>query len=131
MIGRLHHVVIDCPQPAELAGFYSELTGLPVTYASSDWMVIAENDTTSGIAFQLAPDHQPPEWGNPARPQQFHLDVMVDDLAIGEPQVLTLGARRLPGKLITSRVYADPSGHPFCLIPRPGWAAPIHVTLGG
>jgi hypothetical protein len=22
-------------------------------------------------------------------------------------------------------VYADPAGHPFCLIRRPGWAPPI------
>ena len=58
MIGRLHHVVIDCPDPAALAVFYSELLGLPVTYRSDDWVVIAENDTTSGIAFQLALDYQ-------------------------------------------------------------------------
>ncbi|HMG31891.1 MAG TPA: VOC family protein, partial [Jiangellaceae bacterium] len=60
MIGRLHHVVIDCPDPAALAAFYSELVGLPVTFRSDGWVVIAEDDTSSGIAFQLAPDHQPP-----------------------------------------------------------------------
>lgn len=27
MIGRRHHVVIDCPDPAALATFYSELMG--------------------------------------------------------------------------------------------------------
>ena len=25
MLGRLHHVVLDCPDPAALAAFYSEL----------------------------------------------------------------------------------------------------------
>jgi hypothetical protein len=35
-------------------------------------------------------------------PQQIHLDVMVED-----------------------GVFADPAGHPFCLIPRPAWAAPL------
>jgi catechol 2,3-dioxygenase-like lactoylglutathione lyase family enzyme len=123
VIGRLHHVVIDCPDPAALAAFYAELLGLPVTYRSADWVVIAENDTTSGIAFQLAPDHQRPRWPDPAAPQQFHLDVMVDDLAEAEPRVLELGARRLAAG---DHVYADPAGHPFCLIPRPKWAAPIH-----
>ena len=34
-------------------------------------------------------------------------------------------ARRLTDGDGGSRVYADPAGHPFCLIPRPGWAAPI------
>jgi hypothetical protein len=106
-----------------LAEFYSELLGLPVTYRSDDWVVIAKNDNTSGIAFQLAPDHRPPQWPDPAHPQQFHLDVMVDDVTEAEPRVLALGARRLPAG---DHVYADPAGHPFCLIPRPGWAPPIH-----
>ena len=123
MIGRRHHVVIDCPDPAALAGFYSELIGLPVTYSSPGWVVVAEDDTSSGFAFQLAPDHQPPLWPDPSRPQQFHLDVMVDDLAEAEPLVLALGARRLPHG---DHVYVDPAGHPFCLIRRPGWAEPIH-----
>jgi catechol 2,3-dioxygenase-like lactoylglutathione lyase family enzyme len=127
MIGRMHHVVIDCPDPSALAAFYSELIGLPVTYRSDDWVVIAENDTTSGVAFQLAPNHQPPEWPNPDRPQQFHLDVMVDDVDAAEPQVLKLGARRLSGVGTKSHVFADPAGHPFCLIRRPAWAPPIHA----
>ncbi len=94
MIGVLHHVVIDCPDPAALAGFYSELLGLPVTFTSADWVVIARNDTTSGIAFQLAPDHEPPQWPDPHHPRQFHLDVMVDEVEAAEPMVLALGARR-------------------------------------
>ena len=48
MIGRQHHVVIDCPDPSGLAAFYSELLGLPVTYESPDWMVVAENAHASG-----------------------------------------------------------------------------------
>jgi catechol 2,3-dioxygenase-like lactoylglutathione lyase family enzyme len=122
MIGRLHHVVIDCPDPAALAAFYSELLGQPITYRSEDWVVVAKDDTTSGVAFQLAPDHQPPNWPDPARPQQFHFDVMVDDLKAARPQVLELGAHLLSDE---SNVYADPAGHPFCLIPRPHWAPPI------
>jgi hypothetical protein len=39
--------------------------------------------------------------------------------------VLALGALRLSGGDGGSRVYEDPAGHPFCLIPRPGWATPI------
>ncbi len=122
MIGRRHHVVIDCPDPAALASFYSELIGLPVTYQSDDWVVIAESHTASGFAFQLAPDHQPPKWPDPARPQQVHLDVMVEDLTDAEPAVLALGARRLSA---SAHVYEDPAGHPFCLVRRPGWALPI------
>jgi catechol 2,3-dioxygenase-like lactoylglutathione lyase family enzyme len=124
MIGRPHHVVIDTPDPMALAEFYSELFGLPVTYASDDWVVISEDERTSGFAFQLAVDHRPPTWPDPTRPQQFHLDVMVDDLDVAEHQVLALGAAPLAEG---DHVYADPAGHPFCLIPRPAWAPPIHA----
>ncbi len=32
MIGRLHHLIADCPEPAVVAAFYSELFGLPATW---------------------------------------------------------------------------------------------------
>jgi len=124
MLGRLHHVILDCPDPAALAGFYSRLLGQPVTYQSADFAVVAANDQSSGLAFQLAPDHQPPTWPDPAIPQQFHLDVMVEDVAAAGPRALALGARKLDGE----NVYADPAGHPFCLIPRPHWAPPIPAS---
>ena len=114
-------MVIDCPDPAALAAFYSGLLGLPVTYQSDDFAVVAVSDRSSGLAFQLAPDHRPPTWPDPAVPQQSHLDVMVEDPAAAGPRVLALGAVKLDG----DNVYADPAGHPFCLIPRPHWAPPI------
>lgn len=120
MIGRLHHVVIDTRAPASPAAFYYELLGLPATYTSEDWVVIAANDTTSGIAFQLAPDHRPPTWPDPAEPQQFHLDVMVDNVKEATPKAVALGAR-----LVGDTVFTDPAGHPFCVIPRPRWAPPL------
>ena len=67
MIGRMHHVVIDCPDPTALAEFYAELVGLPITWHEPDWVVVARNDTSSGLAFQLAPDHRPPRWPDPDR----------------------------------------------------------------
>jgi catechol 2,3-dioxygenase-like lactoylglutathione lyase family enzyme len=121
MIGRLHHVVIDCPDPAALARFYSSLLGQPITYQSSDWVAVAASDSSSGLAFQLAPGHRRPTWPDPAVPQQVHLDIMVEDVAASGPRVLALGATKLDG----DGVYADPAGHPFCLIRRPAWAPPI------
>ena len=121
MIGRMHHVVLDCPDPAALAAFYSALFGLPVTYRDDDWVVVAVNDTSSGLAFQRAPGNQPPTWPHPGVPQQVHLDIMVEDAAAAGPRVLALGAVKLDGE----NVYADPAGHPFCLIRRPRWAPPI------
>lgn len=120
-IGRRHHLVIDCPDPLALATFYSGLLGQPITYRSEDFAVVAEDDTTSGLAFQLAPGHRPPAWPDPASSLQMHLDVMVEDVAEAGRRVLALGAVKLDG----DGVYADPAGHPFCLIPRPAWAPPI------
>jgi catechol 2,3-dioxygenase-like lactoylglutathione lyase family enzyme len=140
MIGRLHHIVLDCPEPAALARFYSELLGWPITWQQPDWVVVSVDQRSSGLAFQPVADYRAPDWPDPAYPQQLHLDVMVDDPDVAEPLVLALGARRLgvpdpavPDPAVpdpatpdsASRVYADPAGHPFCLIPRPSWAPPV------
>jgi catechol 2,3-dioxygenase-like lactoylglutathione lyase family enzyme len=122
MIARMHHVVLDCPDAGLLAEFYSALLGEPVVHRSADWVVVAENDHSSGLAFQPVPDYRPPSWPDPDRPQQFHLDLMVEDVIAADSWVRGLGARPLPGG---DHVYADPAGHPFCLIPRPPWAPPL------
>jgi hypothetical protein len=121
MHGRLHHVIVDCPDPGVLANFYSTLLNQPITYVSDDFVVVAANETTSGIAFQRVPDHRAPTWPDGTVPQQLHFDVMVENVADAAPWVLALGAVKLDGE----DVFADPAGHPFCLIKRPGWAAPI------
>lgn len=123
MTARLHHVVLDCPDPQALATFYSALLGLPITYTSADWVVVSVDDRHSGLAFQRAPDHVPPHWGDPARPQQLHLDLMADDPDLTGSLAVELGARPLspPGE----HVYADPAGHPFCLVRTPHWAPPV------
>jgi catechol 2,3-dioxygenase-like lactoylglutathione lyase family enzyme len=120
-IGRLHHVIVDCPDPLALATFYSRLLGSPITYRDDDFAVVAANDRTSGLAFQRSSDQVPATWPDPAIPQQIHLDVMVEDVQASYEAVLALGATKLPG----DDVFADPAGHPFCLIKRPPWAPPI------
>jgi catechol 2,3-dioxygenase-like lactoylglutathione lyase family enzyme len=121
MHGRLHHIVFDCPDPGAIATFYSTLLNQPITYASADFVVVAANETTSGIAFQHAPCHRAPTWPDGTVPQQVHVDIMVESVADATPWVLALGATKLDGQ----DVFADPAGHPFCLIQRPSWAAPI------
>ena len=117
MRARLHHLVLDCPDPAALAAFYARLLAQPITYASDDFVVVSADDRTSGLAFQRAPGHRRPTWPSPAVSQQMHLDVMVEEPAAAGTDVLRLGATHLDGD-----VYADPAGHPFCLIRRPPWA---------
>ena len=120
-IGRLHHLIVDCPDPAALAAFYSALLDQPITYAEDDFVVVSESDRSSGLGFQRSADQVASSWPEPSVPQQLHLDVMVEDVEAAGAAVVALGARLLqdPG------VFADPAGHPFCLIPRPGWAPPV------
>jgi catechol 2,3-dioxygenase-like lactoylglutathione lyase family enzyme len=116
MIGRLRSTVIDCPDPRALAAFYSELLGMHVVVDEDDWVKIRNDSDAPALAFQKAPGLQKPDWPDPARPQQFHLDVEVDDIDLAEKRVLALGATRLDGEGEDFRVYADPVGHPFCLV---------------
>ncbi|KAA1419916.1 glyoxalase [Mumia zhuanghuii] len=120
MIGRLHHLVIDAPDPQASAAFWSAVLGDPVTFDDGDFVVVSADEETSGMAFQRAPGLVAATWPDPRVPQQMHVDVMVDDVDAAREQVVRLGARSLGGD-----VYADPAGHPFCLIRRPRWAPPI------
>ncbi len=93
MIGQLHSVVIDAPDAYALARFYADLLGMEVSTGSpgDDWVVVTGQGYR--LAFQQAPGLRPPEWPDPERPQQFHLDVRVADVEEAEPRVLALGAQ--------------------------------------
>jgi Glyoxalase-like domain len=60
----------------------------------------------------------PPTWPDPLSSMQLHLHFQVNDLDAAERTVLALGGTMFgdqPGD--RSRVYADPAGRPFCLVP--------------
>jgi predicted enzyme related to lactoylglutathione lyase len=108
-------VMIDCPDAAALSGFYAELLDKPVTY-QGDGMAMIGEEGDHPVLFQQIASYQPPRWPDPAYPQQFHLDVIVDDVEPAERATLAIGATRLPGEGENWRVYADPAGKPFCLV---------------
>jgi catechol 2,3-dioxygenase-like lactoylglutathione lyase family enzyme len=116
VIGRWHGLVIDAPDPSSLASFYERLMGMQRVQDDGDWVVIGDAPDRPGIAFQRVADHRPPRWPDPEFPQQMHVDVRVDSLDDGEREVVALGASRLPGGGERFQVYADPAGHPFCLV---------------
>lgn len=118
MIGRFHCLVVDCPDPRALATFYEQLLGLPRVEDGDDWVTIGGPGEHACLAFQRVETFVPPRWPDPAAPQQMHVDVVVDDLDVAQAQVLDLGATLLEGsdKPNGYRVYADPVGHPFCLV---------------
>ncbi|WP_326681981.1 VOC family protein [Streptomyces sp. NBC_01237] len=123
MIAELQCVVLDCPDPRELAEFYAAVLGGTVDRPDRRWSLDegwSTLHTAAGpvLAFQRVVDHRPPRWPDPARPQQFHLDFAVTDLDLAHERVLVLGATVLDGgpEKRDWRIYADPAGHPFCLV---------------
>ena len=115
MIGRLHHLILDAADPQRSAAFWSALLQQPITYDDGDFVVVSADSARSGMAFQRSADQLAPTW-----PQQMHVDVMVENPAEARDSVIALGATHL-----RDNVYADPAGHPFCLVRRPGWAPPL------
>ena len=118
MIGRLEKTVLDCPDPRALAAFYAEILGWRVNEDTDGaWVVIGRDVGWRELAFQRADPYEPPRWPDPGHPQQEHLDIRVDDVDAAEEAVLGLGATRLPAAHEDGfRVFADPAGHPFCLV---------------
>jgi catechol 2,3-dioxygenase-like lactoylglutathione lyase family enzyme len=117
VIGKLRSVVLDTSDTRRLAAFYAALLGGEVEAEDDTWVVLTE-PAGRRLAFQLAPEHAPPQFPDPAGSQQFHLDVHVDDVDDAESKVLALGATRVTDAIGEDhfRVYRDPSGHPFCLV---------------
>jgi catechol-2,3-dioxygenase len=107
-------VMLNCPDAGELSAFYAELLGKPVTYAGEGVAMIGE-DGAQPVMFQQVTEYHAPRWPDPAYPQQFHLDVTVDDVDEAEAAVLKLGATSLSSGGVNWRVYADPADKPFCL----------------
>jgi catechol 2,3-dioxygenase-like lactoylglutathione lyase family enzyme len=121
VIGTLQCVVLDCPDARELAGFYQALLGGTVNEPDPRWAVSDDFSTLhtgSGLvfAFQRVADYRAPRWPDSAYPQQFHLDLDVPDLDQAQDLVLGLGATLLRADTRGWRVFADPAGHPFCLL---------------
>jgi len=109
----LFAVTIDAPDALALARFYADLLGMEVTYEGPEGALIARDGKS--VMFQQVSGYNPPQWPDPADPQQAHLDIIVDDLDAGEARARELGASRLNGGGERFRVFADPAGHPFCL----------------
>jgi catechol 2,3-dioxygenase-like lactoylglutathione lyase family enzyme len=121
-VGRLTGIALECRDPAALAEFYHQLTGWPVVYQHPDWYSVGESQRADlHLSFQRSPGHQPPTWPDAGSSMQIHLHLRVPDLDAAEKAVVALGATRLDHQPSpdSSRVFADPAGHPFCLCPEP------------
>jgi Glyoxalase-like domain len=83
----------------------------------------ADGNGGAALAFQKVGELPEAAWPDGPVPQQLHLDTTVPtaaDLDVQHERALALGARLLYDRSDDPqeplRVYADPAGHPFCII---------------
>ena len=109
-------VVFDAPDLAAESAFWAALLDGHVADTDDDWHTVAV-DGEPRLGFQLAPNHERPQWPDGAQ-QQLHLDLYVDDPDAAHEKAVALGAAVLQtadtSKPHGFQVYADPAGHPFC-----------------
>jgi catechol 2,3-dioxygenase-like lactoylglutathione lyase family enzyme len=122
----LYEVVLDCPEPRELAEWYRRVTGW--AYAAGhetvdpdgdQWLALVPPGGGTKLAFQRSGAAVAP-WRAGGR---VHLDLAVPDLAAAHEQLTAHGAVVLTGAPDEEghpqdrfRVYADPVGHAFCAV---------------
>ncbi len=126
---RLRELVLDCPEPRELAEFYRRLLDWPYAPGHAewdpdgdDWLVLVAPDDGPRLAFQRSAA-VPPPWSRDSTVGRVHLDVAVEQLEDAHDAAVAAGARPVSGTPEEDghptdrfRVYADPAGHPFCLV---------------
>lgn len=126
-------VVVDTTDCRGLAEFYRGLLGWEYEAGfeppppgepdpwGEDWLVLLPPGGVPRLAFQQVEALPASTWPGADVPQQLHLDLAVHDrdtLREKHERALQLGARVLHDGWDEDEaiyVYADPSGHPFCI----------------
>lgn len=130
----LAQTVFDTTDARRLAEFYRQLLGFayrpgdepPASGVDDprgrDWLVLLDPSGRRGLAFQQVDELPPSTWPERGVPQQLHLDLTVASREVLDAQherAMALGARLLVDNADSEeepiRIYADPSGHPFCI----------------
>jgi catechol 2,3-dioxygenase-like lactoylglutathione lyase family enzyme len=129
---QLLHTVLDTTRPRELAEFYRQLLGLSYRLGDeppadgardeADWLVLVDSDGVRKLAFQQV-EHLPgTTWPTHDVPMQLHVDFTVSSSV--ELQRQRERAEALGAELLLDRtddpneplfLFADLSGHPFCI----------------
>jgi catechol 2,3-dioxygenase-like lactoylglutathione lyase family enzyme len=129
---QLLHTVLDTTRPRELAEFYRQLLGLryrpgdePPTDGAPDtpdWLVLVDPHGVRKLAFQEVDRLPRTTWPSQDVPMQLHLDLTVssvDELHRQRARAQALGAEVILDRTEDPEeplfVFADLSGHPFCI----------------
>ncbi|MEU3496332.1 VOC family protein [Kitasatospora cineracea] len=112
-VGTLGSVVLDCADPEQLAAFYQQVTGWPVTYRSESYVFIGEGPVR--IGFQRVGGYRSPHW--PEAGSRARLDFTVLELGPAVAALLATGASRPEQQADAEHgvTLLDPAGHPFRL----------------
>lgn len=130
---RLLHTVIDTTDVRGLAEFYRQLLGLryrpgdePPSAGEpddADWLVLVDDEGRRQLAFQEVDRLEPTTWPEHDVPMQLHIDFSVptaEELERQRDRAEALGARlrldRSDDPEEPLYVFADLSGHPFCIL---------------
>lgn len=130
---QLLHTVIDTTDPRGLAEFYRLLLGLRYRPGdeppgdrspdSPDWLVLTDRSGSRKLAFQRVPRLERTTWPEHDVPMQLHLDFTISSTAELHRQrerAESLGAEVLLDRTADEDeplyVFADPAGHPFCIL---------------
>jgi predicted enzyme related to lactoylglutathione lyase len=114
-LANLATVILDCADPARLAGFYATVTGWHTTYGDDDFVFIGDGGPGVQLGFQRVDGYRPAGWPDPAK--HAHLDFKVSDVDSAVEALVAAGASKpefQPGKGDWT-VLVDPAGHPFCI----------------
>lgn len=133
----LMHTAIDATDVRALAEFYRELLGVryrpgdePPADGSADdedWLVLVDAGGRRVLAFQQVAELARSTWPSDEVPKQLHVDFWVptiEALESNRGRAEELGATLLldrsdePGEPLY--VFADPAGHPFCILVSAG-----------
>ena len=132
---QLLHTVLDTTDVRGLGEFYRELLGLQYRPGDEpppegavddvDWLVLVDaNDASDArrLAFQQVERLEPTTWPSHDVPMQLHLDLTVpnvEELERQRERAVSLGATVLLDRTDNPEeplyVFADLSGHPFCI----------------
>lgn len=132
---QLLHTVLDGADVRGLAEFYRALLGLryragdepPADGAAddADWLVLVDDQGVRKLAFQQVDSLPRSTWPANDTPMQLHIDYTVpsvDELQRQRERALSLGAEILLDRTDDEDeplyVFADPAGHPFCILVR-------------
>jgi catechol 2,3-dioxygenase-like lactoylglutathione lyase family enzyme len=130
---ELMHTALDTTDARGLADFYRRLLGLQYrpgdeppsggTPDDADWLVLLDDDGNRKLAFQQVSTLPRSTWPSQDVPMQMHVDFAVptvEDLQRHRRRAEDLGAKVLLDRTDDDGeplyVFADPAGHPFCLL---------------